>query len=570
MGKPWLKYYDKGVPATIDYPAIPVDQLLSRAASKHPDHTAIIFGARVGSRLMDAKLTYRQLNDAANRFASSLQSMGVKKGDRVAIMAPSCPQFTIAAYATWRIGAIVVCCNPLYVEREVEHLVRDSGAETMVVLSSLYSRVKSIRSKTGLKRVIVTNIKEYFPGLLKFLFGLSKEKKEGHKVDISADRDAFWFQDILRKGAGQPSAVDIKPQEVAVLIYTGGTTGGPKGAQLTHFNLVSNATVNNVWAKSVETKDVLISVMPFFHSYGLTVGMNTPIANSLSAIVIPNPRDLQHVLMAIAKHRATFYPGVPTMVVGMNNFPDIKKYDLSSLRFAVSAAAPLAPETHVRFEQITGCKILEAYGLTETSPVATMAPMGRIKDNSVGVPIPDTDVKIVDLETGTQEMPTGETGEIIIKGPQIMKGYWNLPEETAKTLRVGPDGQPGWFYSADIGFMDEEGYVHIVDRKKDMIIAGGFNIYPSEIEAVLFEHPKVKEAAVIGLPDEKRGETVKAFVVLKEGQSATAEEIIGFCRERMAAFKAPKTVEFKTDLPKSLIGKVLRRVLREEELRKAG
>jgi len=568
MAKPWLKYYDEGVPASIDYPALPVDQLLNRAAGKHPDHTAIIFGARVGSRLMDAKLTYRHIQDAVNRFASSLQHMGVKKGDRVAIMAPSCPQFVIAAYAAWRIGAIVVCCNPLYVEREVEHLVRDSGAETMVVLSSLYSRVKSVRPRTGLKRVIVTNIKEYFPALLKFLFGLSKEKKEGHRVDISRDSDTFWFQEILRKGSAQPNPVAMDPQEVAVLIYTGGTTGGPKGAQLTHFNLVSNATANNVWAKSREAQDILISVMPFFHSYGLTVGMNTPIANSLTAIIIPNPRDLRHVLMAIEKHRATFYPGVPTMVVGMNNFPDIKKYDLSSLRFAVSAAAPLAPETQVRFEQITGCKILEAYGLTETSPVATMAPLGRIKDNSVGVPMPDTEVKIVDVDTGTKEMPTGETGEIIIKGPQIMKGYWNLPEETAKALRVGPDGRPGWFYSADIGFMDEEGYVHIVDRKKDMIIAGAYNIYPTEVEAVLFEHPKVKEAAVIGLPDEKRGETVKAFVVLKDGQSATAEEIIAFCRERMAAYKAPRIVEFKTDLPKSLIGKVLRRVLREEELKK--
>jgi long-chain acyl-CoA synthetase len=570
MGKPWLKFYDEGVPASIDYPAIPVDQLLSRAATKHPDHPAIIFGARVGTRLMDAKLTYRQLNDAANYFAASLQNMGVKKGDRVAIMAPSCPQFVIAAYATWRIGAIVVCCNPLYVEREVEHLVQDSGAETMVVLSSLYGRVKSVRPKTCLKRVIVTNIKEYFPGLLKFLFGLSKEKKEGHRVDLFGDKDTFRFQEVLSQGTAQPKAVEVSPQEVAVLIYTGGTTGGPKGAELTHFNLVSNATANNVWAKSLEAKDILISVMPFFHSYGLTVGMNTPIANSLTAIVIPNPRDLQHVLMAIQKHRATFYPGVPTMVVGMNNFPDIKRYNLSSLRFAVSAAAPLAPETQVRFEQITGCKILEAYGLTETSPVATMAPVGRIKDNSVGVPMPDTDVKIVDVETGTKETATGETGEIIIKGPQIMKGYWNLPEETAKALRVGPDGQPGWFYSADIGSMDEEGYVHIVDRKKDMIIAGAYNIYPTEVEALLFEHPKVKEAAVIGVPDERRGETVKAFIVLKEGQTATSEEIIAFCRERMAAYKAPRTVEFKTDLPKSLIGKVLRRVLREEEIRRKG
>ena len=566
MERPWLKYYDEGVPAEIEYPAIPVDRLLSRAAARHPGSAATIFGARVGSRLMDATLTYQQINDMTNRFAASLQKRGVKKGDRVAIMLPSCPQFIIAAYATWRIGGIVVCCNPLYVPREVEHLVNDSGAETMVVLSSLYERVKSVRAKTGLSRVIVTNIKEYFPRLLKFMFSLSKEKKEGHRVDISGDRVAAWFQDLLRDSAAQPHPVEMQSEEVAVIIYTGGTTGGPKGAQLTHRNLVSNATVNNMWAKSKEGRDIIISVMPFFHSYGLTVGMNTPIANSLTAILIPNPRDLQHVLMAIEKHRATFYPGVPTMVAGMNNFPAIENYDLSSLRFAVSAAAPLAPEVRIRFEQITGCKIIEAYGLTETSPVATMAPVGRIKDNSVGVPIPDTHVKIVDVETGKNELPAGEPGEIIIKGPQVMKGYYNLPQETAHALRVGPDGQPGWLYSGDIGYMDEENYVHIMDRKKDMIIAGGYNIYPTEVEAVLFEDPRVKEAAVIGVPDEKRGETVKAFIVLQEGKDATAEEIMAFCRERMAAYKVPRIIEFRTDLPKSIIGKVLRRVLREEEL----
>lgn len=570
MEKPWLKYYDEGVPATINYPDIPVDQLLARAAAKYPDLPATIFGARVGSRLMDAKFSYGQLNDSANRFAAALQNMGVKEGDRVGIMLPSCPQFIIAAYGTWRVGGIVVCCNPLYVAREIEHLAKDSGAETFVVMTSLYERVQSIRARTDIKQVVVTNIKEYFPGLLRFLFTLTKEKKEGHRVDISGDPGTLWFQDLIRNAPAQPAPVEIDREDVAVLIYTGGTTGGPKGAQLTHRNLVSNATVNNVWAKSKEGRDLIVSVMPFFHSYGLTVGMNTPIANGLTSILIPNPRDLQHVLMAIQKHQATFYPGVPTMVVGMNNFPGVEKYALSSLRFAVSAAAPLAPEVQQRFEEITGCKMLEAYGLTETSPVASMDPVGRPKDHSVGVPIPDTDIKIVDVETGTQELPPGESGEIIIKGPQVMKGYWNLPEETAKALRVGPDGEPGWFYSADIGYMDEEGYIHMVDRKKDMIIAGGYNIYPTEVEAVLFEHPKVKEAAVIGIPDEERGETVKAFVVLREGETATPEEIMTFCRERMAAYKAPRLVEFRSDLPKSLIGKVLRRRLREEEAQRAG
>jgi long-chain acyl-CoA synthetase len=432
-------------------------------------------------------------------------------------------------------------------------------------MSSLYDRVKSVRGSTGLKRVIVTNIKEYFPGLLKLLFTVAKEKKEGHRVDISGDADTYWLQDVIAGAPARPQPVDIDPDEVATLIYTGGTTGGPKGAQITHRNLVSNATVLNIWAKTNPDEDVMLAVMPFFHSYGLTAGMNTPIASAASIILIPNPRDLVHVLKSIEKHRATFYPGVPTMFVGFNNYPDREKYDLTSVRFAVSAAAPLPPEVQSRFEAITGGKMIEAYGLTETGPAASMDPINSPRAHSVGVPLPDTDMKIVDLETGAQEMPIGEIGEIIIRGPQVMKGYWKLPTETANALREGPDGQPGWFHSGDIGYMDEDGYFHISDRKKDMIIAGGYNIYPADVEAVLFEHPKVQEAAVIGVPDERRGETVKAFVVLKEGETATEDEIIAFCRERMAAYRAPRIIEFRDELPKSMVGKVLRRELREEE-----
>ena len=562
MEKPWIKHYDEGVPATIDYPKFPLDRFLDNAASKHPEHAAIIFGAAVGSQVLDAKITFRELNDLTNRFAAGLQKMGVKKGDRVVIMLPNCPQFIITAYATWRIGATVVCCNPLYVAREVEHLVKDSGAETFVVMSSLYERVKSIRANTDLKRVIVTNVKEYFPGLLKFLFTLTTEKKEGHKVDISGDAGTFWFQDVLRDAPSKPEAVDIDQEEVATLIYTGGTTGVPKGAQLTHRNLVTNATVLNVWSKSKEAEEVLVAVMPYFHSYGLTVGVNTCIANAITIVQIPNPRDMVHVLKSIEKHKVTFYPGVPTMFVGFNNFPDRDKFDISSLRFAVSAAAPLPPEVQEKFQELTGGKMVEAYGLTETGPAASMDPLENPRDHSIGLPLPDTDMAIVDVDTGEEEMPIGEVGEIIIKGPQVMKGYYKMPTETANALRVGPDGQPGWFYTGDIGYMNEDGYFHIVDRKKDMIIAGGYNIYPADVEAVLFEHPKVKEAAVIGVPDEKRGETVKAFVVLKEGETATEEEIINFCRENIAVYKAPRIIEFREDLPKSMVGKVLRRELR--------
>ncbi len=563
MDKPWYKHYDDWVPASMDYPRIPLDGMLREAAAKHPGTTATIFGARVGKRLMDAPLSYGQLDALVDRFAAGLQRMGVRQGDRVAIMLPNCPQFVIAAYGTWRAGGIVVCCNPLYVGREVEHLVKDSGTETFVVMSSLYERLKGIRATTGLKRAIVTNIKEYFPPVLKVLFSLAKEKKEGHRVDISGDADTLWFQDVLRTAPEHPAAVEIAPEDVSTLIYTGGTTGSPKGAQLTHRNLVSNAKMLCLWNQAREAEEIMLSVMPYFHSYGLTVGMNVPIAAALTMVQIPNPRDMTHVLQAIQKHKITYYCGVPTMFVGFLNFPTRDQYRLDSLRFAVSAAAPLAPETQQQFEAVTGGMMLEAYGLTETSPCAAMDPIGRPKAASIGLPVPDTDMKIVDAETGSRELPMCELGEIIIKGPQVMKGYWNLPTETANAIRTGPDGQPGWFYSGDIGFQDEEGYFHITDRKKDMIIVGGYNVYPTEVEAVLFEHPAVKEAAVIGVQDENLLETVKAFVVLKPGQTTTDQELIAFCKQRLAAYRVPKMVEFREELPKSVIGKVLRKELRK-------
>jgi long-chain acyl-CoA synthetase len=479
-------------------------------------------------------------------------------------MLPNCPQFVIAAYATWRIGAVVVCCNPLYVPREIEHLVNDSGAETMIVMSSLYERVKSIREQTDLRRVIVSNIKEYFPATLKFLFTLTKERREGHRVDISGDAGTFWFADVLNSATG-PSPVKISPDDTATLIYTGGTTGGPKGAQLSHRNQIFNGTVLNVWAQSRPAQDVMLAVMPFFHIYGLSVVMHTSIIGALTLVLIPNPRDMDHVLQAIEKHRITYYLGVPAMFNGFNNFPGRERYDLSSLRFAASAAAPLPPEVQGRFEAITGAKMVEAYGLTETAAVV-MDPIEHPRAHSIGVPLPNMDARIVDLETGTRVVPPGEPGEIIVRGPTVMKGYWKMPTETANALRVGPDGQPGWFFTADIGTMDEDGYFHIVDRRKDMIIVSGYNVYPADVEAVLFEHPKVMEAAVIGLADDRTGEMVKAYIVPKEGERLTEDEVIAFCRERMAAYKAPRAVEFRSELPKSMVGKVLRRRLREEIL----
>jgi long-chain acyl-CoA synthetase len=498
-----------------------------------------------------------------DRFAAGLQRLGVGPGDRVAVQLPNCPQFAIAAFAIWRIGAVLVCCNPLYVPREVEHLLTDSGSETMVVMSSLYERLKQVRDKSDLKRVIVTNIKEYLPGLLKLLFTVAREGKEGHRVDISGDADTYWFQDVLGDGPAKPEALAVDPYQTATLIYTGGTTGVPKGVQLSHYNMVSNAAVLSTWGGVREGRDVMLAALPYFHSYGLAAGLMIPVTKALTTVLIPNPRDLEHILASIARHKVTYFPGVPAMYVAFNSHPARGKFDLTSLRYAISAAAPLPPEVQDQFQAITGGKMIEAYGMTETSPAVSADPIDRPRAHSIGVPLPDTELAIVDVETGEQEMPVGQAGEIIVKGPQVMLGYWERPTETANAIRTGPDGQPGWYFTGDIGFMDEDGYFHISDRKKDMIIAGGYNIYPAEVEAVLYEHPRVLEAAVIGVPDEKRGETVKAFIVAKEGLQVTREEVIAFCRERLAAYKVPRIIEFRDELPKTMVGKVLRRELRD-------
>jgi long-chain acyl-CoA synthetase len=563
MEKIWLKHYDEGVPPSIEYPRVPLDQLLRDSAAKYPEQPATIFGSMLGSRVMDAVISYGQLDRAVDSLAAGLQRLGVGSGDRVAVMLPNSPQFVMSAFAIWRIGAILVCCNPLYMPREVEHLLNDSGSETIVVMSSLFERVKQVRGQTGLKRVIVTNVKEYMPGLLRLLFTVARERKEGHRVDISGEADTFWFQDVLGQGTAKPDAVEIDPDQTATLIYTGGTTGVPKGVQLSHYNLVSNVQVLSVWGSIREGKDVMLAALPFFHSYGLTAGMLIPVGMALTAVHIPNPRELTHILASIQRHQVTYFPGVPAMYVAFNSHPEQSKYDLTSMRFAISAAAPLPPEVQERFEAITQGKMIEAFGMTETSPAVSADPIDHPRAHSIGVPLPDTDMAIVDVETGEREMPVGETGEIIVKGPQVMLGYWERPTETANAIRTGPDGQPGWYFTGDIGFVDEDGYFHISDRKKDMIIAGGYNIYPAEVEAVLYEHPKIMEAAVIGVPDEKRGETVKAFVVLKEGQQASKEEIIAFCRERQAAYKVPTIIEFRDELPKTMVGKILRRELRD-------
>ncbi len=568
MEKPWLSHYEEGVPAEVEIPDYPVTQNLINSAEKYPNNTATIFGNVVeplGNALMDTTMNYRSLLDLTYRFAAALQKSGVKKGDRVALYLPNCPQFVIAYYATLMVGGIVVPCNPAYVAREIKHQLNDSGAETIIVLSLMHPNVKKIRAETALKQVIVANIKEYFPGLLKFLFTVATEKKEGHYQDISGDANTYWFQDVLTGAPTRPTPVEIGMEDTAVLMYTGGTTGISKGAELTHRNVQANAVQTRAWfPRMVEGQETILTSLPLYHSYAMTTCMNLGTLSGAALLLIPNPRVLPHILKSINKHHPTLYPGVPALYISLINHPDIGQYNVSSIKACISGAAPLPVEVQQKFQALTGGRLVEGYGLSEATPVTHANPLyGENRIGTIGLPFPSTDAKIMDIENEEQNLPPGEVGALVVRGPQVMKGYWQMPTETANVLREG------WLHTGDIARMDEDGYFQIVDRKKDMILgAGGLNIYPREVEEVLYQHPKVKECAVAGVPVAGKGERVKAFIVLKEGETSTEEEMIEFCRENMARYKVPKFVEFRDELPTTIVGKVLRRVLVEEEKKK--
>ena len=559
MEKVWLKNYDPGVPATIDYPRLTLHQLLEETASRFPNHTAIIFPGALGDSY---RLSFKQLDQQVDRLANALINLGVKKGDRVVLLLPNCPQFVISYYAVLKAGGVVVATNPLYSAREMEYQFKDCGAETIIVLSLFYRTVAEIKERTRLRNIVVTNIKECLPPISRFLFTLLREKKEGHRVNLSGAKDTYSFQDLLHRFSSTPPSVTVTPDDLAMFQYTGGTTGISKGAVALHRNVVANVYQMKAWASPVNPKEageVVMGVMPFFHVYGMVAVMHFSVLGGAVMVLLPRWDTLQ-VLKAINRYKPAFFPGVPTMYVAINNHPDVKKYDLRSIKGCTSGGAPLPLEVQQKFEEITGGKLAEGYGLSEAPVVVTANPqIGKRKAGSIGVPFPDVEARIMDMETGEKEMPVGEVGELVIRGPQVMQGYWNRPEETKQVLRKG------WLYTGDLAKMDEDGFFFIVDRKKEMIIASGYNIYPREIEEVLYEHPKVKEAVAYGVPHPYRGETVKVAIVLKEGVTATPEEIIEFCRERLAHFKVPKIVEFRESLPKSLIGKVLRRVLVEEE-----
>ncbi len=550
--RPWFKSYVPGVPRHIDYEKLTISQALTRSAQR--------FGSRPALNYLGKRITYRQFDSMANQFARALTDLGVKEGDTCAMILPNLPQLEIFNLAAWRIGAVISTNNPLYTERELAYQLADAEAKVAITLSLLLPRIEKIWPETKLEKVIGVNINDYLPFPKKQLF--PKVKKDMYRKVETSDK-VFDFLSLIRKYPDSPLPDKSKWEELAVLVYTGGTTGVSKGVMLSHKNLSVNVQQFRSWFPELPDGDLsLIGTFPIFHTAGFTACQNFFIWAGWEHIMIPRPEPKTMVEL-IKKYRPDFLPGVPTIFVGLLNEPEFRKLDLTFIQGFFSGAAPLAPDTIRDLKDLTGGTMAEVYGLSETAPVATVTPWGGVmKPGTVGVPVPDTDIKIVDLDTATKELGPGEVGEIVISGPQVMMGYWKKPEETKEMLR------DGWVYTGDIGYFDDDGYLSVVDRKKDMIIAGGYNIYPVEIDDVLFDHPKILEACCIGVPDPYRGETVKAFVVLKPGETMTEDEVRDYCRERLAAYKVPATVEFVTELPKSVVGKILRRELRALEMEK--
>jgi long-chain acyl-CoA synthetase len=554
----WHKFYEEQVPPSIEYENLTGPQMLDRSAERYGDRPALVF--------MNGRLSYAQFKDQVDRLATALAALGVQKGSRVAIQAPNLPQTVIAYFATLRLGAVVVMTNPLYTAREIEYQWNDAGVTVAVLMDFLYkSRVEGIRERLKVEHYVIASIPEYLRFPLNILAPLKLKRSDPPMIaKVPETPSLHHFRKLLNRTPPAVSAVETDMEDVALLQYTGGTTGASKGAMLTHRNMACNTQQVGKWTTGIEPGlETWLGCLPYFHIFGLTCAMLLPVYLGCAVVLIPNPRDIPTMIKSILKRRVTLMPAVPAMFNAINQHPGIGDIDLSSIKMCNSGSAPLPVEVLKRFEELTGAKISEGYGLTETSPVTHCNPFyGTRKVGSIGVPLPDTDTRVVDLENGVIDKPVGEPGELLIRGPQVMKGYWQKPEETANVIR------DGWFYTGDIATMDEDGYHYIVGRKKDMILCSGYNVYPDEIDDVLAEHPAVLEAATIGIPDERRGETVKSFVVLKPDQQATAEELVAHCRKNLAAYKVPRAIEFRDSLPRSTVLKILRRELRDEELAK--
>ncbi|MFM8552275.1 MAG: long-chain-fatty-acid--CoA ligase [Nitrospiraceae bacterium] len=556
MNSMWTRQYDPGVPASLSYPDMTLPDMLAQSAARYPDRAALHFYGN--------EIAYAELDRLAHRFARALKALGVEPGSAVGVMLPNMPQTVIGYFGSLRAGAQVTPINPLYVEGEIDHQVRDAGCETILVLDNLCQRVQPLLGRTGLKRIIVTGVEDYLPRVKRLLYPL-RARREGQRAPAALGPATLRLRDLMT-GPDAPLGMAMKPDDVAVLQYTGGTTGVPKGVALTHRNLLSNAWQCRSWMPSLrEGEQVFLAVLPFFHVYGMSVCQNLAIGHGATLVLLPRFQ-MTEVLNAIEREHVTVFPGIPAMYQAINNYQHLARHDLRSIRICISGAGPLPPPVQERFEAITGARLVEGYGLTEAGPVTHVNPIKPSPEarraGSIGLPLPDTQAKIMDMETGERELPAGEVGELVVRGPQVMSGYWKRDEESRQVLRHG------WLYTGDLARMDAEGFFYIADRKKDMIKSGGENVYPREVEDVLLRHGKVKDAVVVGLPQELRGELIKAYVVLHDGAQASAAEILDHCRQHLAKFKVPKKVEFRHELPKTLVGKVLRRVLIEEEREK--
>jgi long-chain acyl-CoA synthetase len=563
--KPWLAHYDADVaPSIAPYPDRTLLDYLSDLSRMHGDKPALLFKG--------ASLSYSALESQSNAFAAGLASLGVRPGDRVAVLLPNCPQFMIAQFGIWKAGAIVVALNPIYTERELELALASTGAMLVVALTPFYQRIKTIQARTGVRLVIATSIKEYLPPVLRFLFTLLKEKKDGHRIAI--DANDLWFATLLRqhRSASRP-AVDVRPDDRAVILSSGGTTGTPKGVVGLHRDYVAAGLQLYEWTKSALNRwtDSIMLPLPLFHVYGNVGVQALAIVAPAPLSLVPNPRDIGDLLKTIRQVKPAFFNGIPTLYTAILNHPDVRsgKADLSSIKLCFCGAAALMAETKRRFEDATGARIVEGYSLTEGMMACCVNPVkGTNKIGSIGLPLPDVEIRIVDTESGEHELAVNEVGELILRAPQHLQEYWNNPEETSATLRLhGPGGR--WIHTGDLAYMDDEGYIFLVDRKKDMLKTSGFQVWPREIEEVLATHPAVMEASVAGVPDSFKGEVPKAWVILKAGQTVAEDELRAYCRERLAPYKVPAQVEFRKELPKTMVGKVLRRVLVEEETKRA-
>jgi len=553
--KPWLSHYEKNVPEKIDYEQICLPAVLERSADLFPDHTALLF--------QGYKITFRQLNEMVNRFATCLSKFGVQKGDSVSILLPNLIPCVVAYYAILKLGAITVMNNPLYSDRELEHQFNDSGSKILITIDLLGNRMINLRPKTGIKQIIYTSIGDYLPFPKNLLFPLVAKKKN-LAADVKSAENVYKWKDVLGAHAPHPPLIELSFEDVAMYQYTGGTTGVSKGVILTHGNISKQVQQIAAWFPTFNKgEEIMLGALPYFHVFGLSTAMNFAIFMGWGQSLIPKPQP-QPLLETIAKSKPTFAPLVPTMYIGLLNHPDISKVDMTCIKGCFSGSAPLPLEVIKDFEQQTGAVIVEGFGLTESAPVTHINPFSKKKRRvgSIGVPISDTACRIVDIKDGQTDLAIGESGELLIKGPQVMQGYHNNFQETESTLT------DGWLHTGDIAKMDEDGYFYIVDRKKDMILCGGLNVYPRDIEEVFFEHPKVLEVAAIGVPHPTRGEQVKVFVAFKAGETATQEELLAYCKNKLATYKLPTEIEFREELPKSNVGKILKKDLRAQEMKK--